>query len=63
MEPRKPRRAPPPSVDMSAAAIDRRLRTVAELNRFGASLRRARPLGPVCRPPVRRPARTPGDVT
>ena len=61
MEPRKPRRIPPLSVDMSPAAIDRRLRTVAELNRFGASLRLARPLGPVCRLPDGRPERTPGD--
>lgn len=37
-------------VDMSPAAIDRRLRQVEELRRLCLSLGRARPLGPVHRP-------------
>ena len=43
---KKPARAAP-KVDMSPAAIDRRLREVSELRRLGLSLARARRLGPV----------------
>jgi hypothetical protein len=47
-KPDRPRKKP---VDMSPAAVDRRLREVSELRRVCLSLARARRLGPVRRRP------------
>lgn len=37
-------------VDMSPAAVDRRLRDLAQLYKLGMSIKRAKPIGPVVDP-------------